>query len=211
MAYQQPLYLTQPLPPPYNFGPYDFQALAQYAVQQPGTNQTTYEVCPIVASYRDQTQRNSFIARATPQDRAQYQAGRCVSTAANYYPATTGGIGMVTSPMQGAVGTGNDWHTVGVLRQNGTVWIYDPAYQMNSYNRLDRIPGTSNVSNLLRELNFNGQILVQGQGSQQQDCMGRTAQWVDGVINAPGAPYIYPIGTFNPGEVTLGWQAITRS
>ena len=214
--YQYLPYAAQPLQAPYTFGPSGFHGLTQYAAQQPNLNTTTYRTAPIVATYATAAQRTQAINGALPQDLPHYQAGVVVGTATRYYPTGIGGVGMVTSPLQGAAqssATGaNDWHTVGVLRQGKTVWVHDPAYQMYSQDRLPIIPGTSNVTRLLNSTGFGtiNQVQVQGFGSAEQDCMGRSAQWVDNVINAPGAVAPYPPGTFTPGQVIPGWQVVAR-
>jgi hypothetical protein len=106
----------------------------------------------------------------------------------------------------------NNWHAAGVLRQGQTVWIYNPAYQLGSQTRLPMIPGLSNVQGLMASHGFGNinQIQVQGWNSGNLDCMGRTAQWINNVIQAPGALAPYPPGTFVPGQVTPGWQVIQR-
>ncbi len=211
-----PAYAAQPLQAPYDFGPSGFYGLTQYAVQQPGTNTTSYRVAPIVAAYPTAAHRSQAVSGALPLDQQQYQAGAVVGAATRYYPTTAGGVGMVTSPLQSAAQSSasgvNDWHTVGVLRQGQTVWVHDPAYQMHSQTRLPMIPGTSNVTRLLNSTGFGtvSQVQVQGFGSSQQDCMGRSAQWVDNVTNAPGAVAPYPPNTFVPGQVTPGWQVVAR-
>lgn len=219
-------YTTQPLSAPYNFGTGDYQQLTEYVKQQSqraeqarqaGTNQTTYRVAPVVATYSNQQQKTSSINGALPQDLGQYTAGSVVGSATRYYPVQNGGVGLVVSPFQNAaqasIGSSNDWHTVGVLRQGNTAWVYDPAYQMNSQQRLPMIPGTSNVGRLIQTFGKNGiqQIQVYGHGSTEQDCMGRSAQWLDNVVGAPGAVAPYPPNTFQPGLLTPGWQFVSRT
>ena len=210
--YQYLPYTSQPLQAPYNFPPTGFYNLTQYANQQANTNPSTYSVAPIVATYSTAVQRTQTIQSAHPLDLQQAQAGVTVGSATRYYPSTQGGVGMVTSPLQSAKSTANDWHTVGVLRQGSTVWVHDPAYQMNSQTRLPMIPGTSNVTRLLNSTGFGtvNQVQVQGFGSTAQDCMGRSAQFVDNVIGAPGAVAPYPPNTFIAGQVTPGWQVVAR-
>ena len=214
--YQYPAYASQPLQAPYNFGPAGFYNLGQYAAQQPAASTSSYRVAPVVATYPTATHRTQAIAGALPHDVQQFQAGVAVGSATRYYPSGIGGVGLVASPLQSAAqssSTGaNEWHTVGVLRQGPTIWVHDPAYQPNSQTRLPMIPGTSNVTRLLNSAGFGtvNQVQVQGLGSPVPDCMGRSAQWVDNVIGAPGALAPYPIGTFVPGQVTPGWQVVQR-
>ena len=216
-SYQPPAYINQPLQAPYIFGADGFHQLAQYAKQQASNNTSSYSVAPVVASYADAKAKNTAIKGALPEDQSQYQAGVTVSSAVIYYPVNRGGVGMVASSLQNAAQSSttgqNEWHTVGILRRNKTVWVYDPAYQMNSFDRLSMVPGTSNVEKLFKSTIFGTVelIQIQGIGSNQLDCMGRTAQWVDNVIHAAGALDPYPDDTFKPGEVTEGWQRIKRS
>ena len=221
-SYQQPTYINQPLQAPYIFETDGFYQLTQYAAQQNATqknsnNPTNYRVAPVVASYSTAEVKAAAINGALPADLRQYQAGVTVSTAAAHYPVNRGGVGMVTSSLQSAAQSSatslNDWHTVGILRHGRTVWVYDPAYKMDSQTRLSMVPGTSNVEKLFKTSTFGTieLIQIQGFGSDQLDCMGRTAQWVDNVIRVPGALDPYPDGTFIPGEVTHGWQQIKRT
>lgn len=204
------------LPPPSDFCPEDFARLAQYAAEQHSSNSSPYQVAPVVAAYATSKQRIDAISGALPEDRAQYQAGVVVGSATRFFPAKRGGVGMVTSPLQGAAEasatSGNDWHTVGLLRRGASIWIYDPAYRMGSQSRLPNIPGTSNVTRLLGSTGFGAvtHVQVQGCGSEAQDCMGRAARWVDRVIGAAGTPNPYPEGTFVEGEATPGWDAVAR-
>jgi hypothetical protein len=214
--YQHPAYMTQPLQPPYDFGPGDFLALARYAETQPSQNASTYTVAPAIATYATARQRAQMIAGALPEEQASYRAGVTVSLAAQSYPASQGGVGMVTSPyLNGARSSAGDdptWHTVGLLRQGNTAWVYDPAHTAGSQTRLPMIPGTTNVGRLLGQRANNITLVqVQGIGSPEQDCMGRSAQWVDNVIRAPGALAPYPAGFFVPGQVSPGWEAIRRT
>ena len=157
-----------------------------------------------------------MIGQANPADEQQYQAGAAINTATRYYPSTQGGVGLVTSPFnsaaQASAGEPNAWHTVAVLRQGPTAWVYDPAYTTGSQERLPMVPGTANVGRLLSSPGFGQvrQVQIQGIGSGGQDCMGRAAQWVDNVIGAPTAPAPFPAGTFIPGRVAPGWQVIAR-
>lgn len=210
-------YWTQPLPAQYGWAPTDYAALTQYAAQQPtaAAGLSPLRVAPVVATYATLQQKQAAINGALPEDRAQYQDGVVVGSATRYYPAGLGGIGMVTSPLQNAAqasATGvNDWHTVGVLRQGGSVWIHDPAYTMDSQARLPMIPGTANVTRLLNSLSGTvTEVQVQGWGSAGQECMGRSAQWVDNVLGVPGATAPFGLGTFVAGQATPGWQVVSR-
>ena len=204
------------LRPPYDFGPGDFDRLAQYAAQQPATNTTVYQVAPFVATYASVGQRAQAIAGAQLADQPQYQAGRVVGSVTRYYPSQRGGVGLVASPLQSAaqasLGTTNEWHVVGVLRHQQTVWVYDPSYAVGSQARLRMIPGTSNVTWLLKSAGFGqvDQVQVSGVQSLEQDCMGQSAQWVDSVIQAPRAQALYRPPAFVPGELTPGWQVVQR-
>lgn len=219
---QLPPWATQPLPSQYDYGVGGFQQLAQYATQQHNTyNQMNtaqpIRVCPIVPSYASANQRTQHINNAHPADQLQYQAGSTVGAAVPYYPVGQGGIGMVTSMLGNAAyraeTSENDWHTVGVMRMGPTVWIADPGYVMDSQTRLPMIPGTANVSRLLNNKNFGNVDLVQVQGwsSNNADCMGRSAQWVDNVLGVPQATMPYPPGTFVTGQVTPGWQVVRQT
>jgi len=214
-------YWNQPLPPQYNWGVHGFSNLASYAAQQPAAYAASAQpnplrVAPIVATYATQQQRQNLITGALPVDRAQYGSGVVVGSATRYYPVGQGGIGMVTSLMQNAAqssATGaNNWHTVGVMRQGGTVWMHDPAYVMNSQQRLPQISGTSNVTRLINSSGFGNvnQIQVQGFGSANHECMGRSAQWVDNVLRVPNATNPYPPNSFIAGQTTPGWQVVQR-
>jgi hypothetical protein len=207
-----PAYAAQPLQPPYNFTPTEFYNLSQYATQQPNTNTTPYRVAPIIATYANQTQRLHAINNAYPEDRQQYTAGMSVNSATRYYPSGIGGVGMVTSSLQNTTQASNDWHTVGVLRHGQTVWVHDPQYVPGSQTRLPMIPGTANVTRLLNSPGFGAvnQVQVQGLAAAPGECMGRTAQWVDNVISAPGALAPYQPGHFIPGQVNNGWQVVQR-
>lgn len=214
-------YWNEPLPPQYSWGTSGFSNLTTYAAQQPAAYAASaapgsLSIAPVVATYATAPQRQAMIAGALPEDQEQYKSGVVVGSATRYYPVRKGGIGMVTSLMQSAAQTSavvvNDWHTVGVLRQGGTVWIHDPTYAMNSESRLPLIPGIANVTRLIDSNGFGvvSQIQVQGYSSTNQDCMGRCAQWVDNVLGVMNATNPYPPNTFIAGQLTPGWQIIQR-
>jgi hypothetical protein len=204
------------LPEPYNFEPGDFDRLTQYAKDQHLSNRSRYQVAPVIATYPTTQHRHQAVAGALPADRPQYQAGVAVGSATRFFPAGRGGIGMVASPLQNSAQSSatasNEWHTVGVLRLGGSVWVYDPMYQMGSQTRLPMMAGVSNVTRLLNSTGFGSVTHVQvwGDGSDNQDCMGRTAQWIDNVVNASNAPEPFPEGAFVEGRATPGWQVVAR-
>jgi hypothetical protein len=134
-------YWNQPLSASYNWGSAGFQNLTDHAKQQQAAYAQAYpnslfRVASIVATYSTSAQKQNYVNGAVPQDQAQYASGAVVGAATRFYPAGNGEIGMITSPLQNAAqssSTGaNDWHTVEVMRQQGTMWIHDPAYVMNS-------------------------------------------------------------------------------
>jgi hypothetical protein len=198
------------LPP---FGPGDFARLAQYTASQREANCSPYEVAPVVATYASQQQRIQAIEGALPEDRAQYQAGVVVGSATRFYPARRGGIGIVVSPLQNtaqvSADASNEWHAVGVLRHGASLWVYDPAYRMDSHARLPMIPGVSNVMRLLNSTGFGNitYVQVRGDASESEDCMARAARWVDQVTSAGERTD----GPFIEGQPTPGWQVIARS
>jgi hypothetical protein len=214
---------NQALPPQYDFDTGGFAALAAYANQQPSANTSAYHVAPIVACYSTITQRLNAIEGALPEDQPQYKAGRVVGSATRFYPTSTGGIGMVTSPYANAAISSatrsNEWHTVGLLRHKDTVWIHNPAYTSppasSKPERLPMIPGISNVTRLLDSKGFGtvSYIFIQGPDVPVRDgmaCMGRSAQWVDNVISAPTATYSFPAGYFQPGRAPPGYYPLWR-
>jgi hypothetical protein len=213
----------QPLPPQYNYGVGGFAALTTYASQQPVTNTSAYRVAPIVACYSTPAQRLNAINGALPADRPQYEAGRAVGSATRFYPTTAGGVGMVTSPYDGAAASSatgtNEWHTVGMLRHRDTVWLHNPAYAPPSDpsqpQRLPMVPGMSNVTRLLDSTGFGtvNNCYIQGPSAPTNDsmqCMGRSAQWVDNVTRAPLASHPYPAGYFQPGQAPPGYYPLQR-
>jgi hypothetical protein len=218
IVHYPPAYITQPLQPPYNFSPSGFYDLSQHVAGMPAANTSPYQVAPIIATYASQAQRNQIISTASPADQEQYKAGRAVNSATRYYPSTQGGVGLVASSFNNAVqglasNASNEWHTVGVLRQGPTVWVYDPSYTPSSQTRLPMVPGTANVTRLLNSPGFGQvtQVQIYGGGISSPECMGRAAQWVDNVIGAPTAPAPFPAGTFVPGHVGPGWEVISRN
>ena len=228
----------RPLPDRYDFGPSGFAGLAGHVEQQAAATTAAaaaaaavahqpipYRAAPFVACYGNQQQRAAAINGALPDDRPQYEAGRAVGSVTRHYPTRKGGVGMVASPYANAAvssATGaNDWHTVGVLRHDHTVWIHDPAYYPpadGTIQRLPMVPGLSNVTRLLNSTGFGtvNQLFIQGPpGSptafDSLQCMGRSAQWVDNVTHAPGATDPYPAGHFQPGQAPPGFYPLQRT
>jgi len=202
----------QILPEEYDFGAHGFlQLVAHIRTQTCGANQSGYTVCPLIATYANQAQRTAVITNAVPADRAQCKAGAAISTTVKYFPSKTGGIGIICSPIGETDLHESEWHAVAMLRKRKTIWIFDPAYVTNSKARLSDIPGTVNIINLINLKAFAKveMIQIQGVGSMDEDCMGRSAQWVDSVLATSTKTQPYPCGTFVPGVLTHGWQEIS--
>jgi hypothetical protein len=201
----------QLLPEQYDFGTHGFlKLIAHIRRQSYWENKSGYTVCPLIATYANQEQRKAVITSAIRSDRAQCKAGAAISSTVKYYPSETGGIGIICSLYE----TGeheSQWHAVAMLRKKKTVWAFDPAYMMNSQARLSDIPGTANIINLLKFRAFGKveMVQIQGVGSMDEDCMGRSAQWVDKVLGASTTTQPYPSETFISGVLTHGWQELS--
>lgn len=72
------------------------------------------------------------------------------------------------------------------------------------------VPGTTCVSSLFDVLGKNSidQVRIQGRGDPTQNCMGRTAQWVDNIIGAPWSSSLYAVQTWDPRTQTVEWEVI---
>lgn len=202
---------NEPLPEQYDFGTRDFLRLvAHIRLQSSYANRSGYTISPLIATYENQKQRKAVLTKAIRSDRAQCKAGAAISTTVKFYPSKTGGIGIICSPLYSQDGHESEWHAVAMLRKRKTVWIFDPAYVMNSQVRLSEIPGTANIIHLLNFKAFGRveMIQIQGVGSMDVDCMGRSAQWIDWVAGTSEQKSFCPIGTFIPGVLSHGWQEI---
>jgi hypothetical protein len=224
MAFQIPAYATVPLRAPYSTftpdatGTLNFTGYVRQQAENPAIPQPNYCMAPIVATYRSQNHRDFCIAATTAGiEQDAVSAGRSVTSVLPYFPSGQGGVGAVVSHLSNATQWWrpgqNNAHAVGVLRQGNTLWIYDPQYRMGTATRLPMIPGTRSVGAMLGKPSFSSvsMIQVQGLGDTHAQCMGRTAEWIDNVVRAPGAVAPFPPGTFVPGQLTPGWQTVDKN
>lgn len=140
------------------------------------------QVVPGIATYNTES---------TKAQKAEYEAGITRSTAAKHF-VNRGSIGLVTSSLsnaaQNAVGE-NNWHTVAMARHQGTVFVHDPSYNAASYgdaSRMADVNGTRMVHGLVKQWPaINGAYFQgppNGYDRNQQECMGRSAQWIEATV-----------------------------
>lgn len=158
-------------------------------------------VNPKVMAYKDGevkkwwTQEDPGLTQAQRDD---LKRGATISDARKGF-VSSGSIGVVVSNMTNAAefsASGDtDWHAVAVARQGKQLWIHDPAFvaadHKGNVNRMDAVRGTSNVRALARELNvttatpplFQGPTADYAQGPAELECMGRSVQWIEAVVD----------------------------
>lgn len=220
MAQLVPAPANVPLALPYATFTADAAGIINFTtyIRNQATSQTSYRIAPIVATYSRKEQRDSCIRNTTPGVQQQaVAAGVSVNSVLQYFPSGQGGVGAVVSFLSNATQwwqpANNNSHAVGVLRQGNTIWIFDPQYVMGSATRLPSIRGLRNVTRMLQAPSFSSvtMIQVQGIGNTRAECMGRTAEWIDNVAQAPGALSPYPPNTFVPGQLTTGWETVAKN
>ena len=207
---------SQPLPPHLRFATQQFLQLSQWADGlQPlpppppaaGATATSaaIQVTPAtkIATYASAAEKNSEVAAAgTAQQRADAAAGHTLSVARPSWPASRPVAGVVTSPLSSAVDHQqgrNEWHTVAMAREGNKVWVHDPSYQAADYAgsarpRVASVPGNKMVGQLVSQWPNVSGVWYQGPPNSfaqgQQQCMGRSALWVENTLQgaAPWPP-----------------------
>lgn len=165
------------------------------AHQQPGA---ALRVNAAVATYKNGNVKKSWVSApdASESEKADLARGSTVSVAKKGFPGS-GSVGVVVSGMTNAAqqsATGDsDWHAVAMARQGQEVWVHDPAYHAEHHagtnHRMDAVPGTSHVRNLVLEWQPVDKVWFQGppatylQGSSEMECMGRSVQWVQATVD----------------------------
>jgi hypothetical protein len=167
----------------------------------PGAVQLT--AATVVATYATaKDKRSEDGAALTEDEKASAQAGATVSTARSSWPASKPVVGVVTSPISDAVQhqSGlNVWHTVAMAREGNTVWVHDPEYKVADHAEATRLRVASVRGNKMVKALVDQWPTVQGvwyQGppdtftQSQQQCMGRSALWVEHTLQgtAPWPP-----------------------
>jgi len=200
----------QALPPQHQYNPETgFSTMANWAsglgAQYPNT--PAGRIVPGVATYDSGKKKADWvgITGLSAVQKAEYKAGMTKSAAAKHF-VNSGSIGLVTSSLsnaaQNAVGE-NEWHTVAMARHQGTVFVHDPAYNAASYGgapRMADVGGTRMVQALVGEWPKVEGAYYQGPPSgynrNQQECMGRSAQWMEGTVagTLPWPPNVQPQG-----------------
>ena len=174
----------------------------------PPQNNPVHRIVPGIATYGSAGQKSLWVGMQglSEEEKAQYQAGATKSVAAKQF-VDMGSIGLVTSCLDSAaqVSAGqNNWHTVGMARHQGTVFIHDPSYHAGAYAgtpRMADVHGTRMVQSLVGDwpAKITGayyQGPPSGYNRDQLECMGRSAQWVEGTVNGtlPWPPNLDPTG-----------------
>jgi hypothetical protein len=139
----------------------------------------------------------------TPQEIQQYvldaAAGATLSEGARRFKVTgSGSIGLVCSSMSPLVPPPgehptNIWHVVGIAWHNGSVFIHDTEFNADDWpdpatRRVSMVAGSQMVQALLNNKSQRpNTIYYQGPpttlAAGQQECMGRSAQWVEATVN----------------------------
>jgi hypothetical protein len=198
-----------PLPPHLNFHPdTDFLNLVAWAAAlAPSANPPGVTPAPVILTYANAKDKRSEVKSAsTEEEQSAALAGAVLSTALAKWPARTPTIGVVTSSLSNAYAhqaREDNWHTVAVARDGDTVWVHDPEYRLSAgyassdptyRRRVSLVPGTSMVKALIDRCPGVTGVYFQGPPAQftqgQQQCMGRSALWVEHTLQgtAPWPP-----------------------
>lgn len=197
----EPTY-AQPLPPHLSFNPQaDFQNLVHWAeALAPSADPPGVTPVPLVATYTGAKDKKSEVESASTQAEKQAaEAGATLSVAKPKWPAKKPIVGVVTSSLSNAhqhqVGE-NNWHTLAMARDGDVVWVHDPEYSLLAEyassdpayrRRVALVPGTKMVKALIDDWKgvtgvwFQGPPATFTQGQQQ--CMGRSALWVEQTLD----------------------------
>jgi hypothetical protein len=197
----KPFY-AQPLPAPLNFNPQtDFLNLVNWAAAlAPSADPPRVKPVAVIATYpRGQDKKAEIAATSTQAEQAAAEAGVVLSSAKSHWPAKQPVVGVVVSRLSSAVDLQegrNDWHAVAMARDGDTVWVHDPEYSLYSEyassapeyrRRVALVPGTRMVQALIQEWNGVKGVWFQGPPDaftqDQQQCMGRSALWVEQTLN----------------------------
>ena len=187
---------SSPIPSPLQFDNIaGFTGMVEWIESLESPNDDIY-ICPLVATYPNAKTRDSYLSDELSDEEALAFKKGAVLSAARKRWKTSGTVGLVTSNMSNAVEMkdSNDWHTVAMALQGSKVWVHDPAYYVDDHKgnvpRMDQANGTSMVRKLV--MDFRSVVkgkTVQWQGPPsdhprgQQDCMARSAQWIQATID----------------------------
>jgi hypothetical protein len=214
-AYNQPLPSSFAFAPRTGFGEMVNTLSTAYASRSPAL---VPRVNPYVATYKDAKDKTSWVGMEdlTPTEKAEYARGATLSGATKEWRAG-GSVGLVTSCMSSASSQSqgqNNWHTVAMARNGSTVWVHDSEYNAAEHagnvKRVDGVHGTGNVHRLIHQWAPVQGVYFQGPPPSyvarpgQLECMGRSAQWVDAILNGtlPWPPNRDPSG----GEWTFHYR-----
>jgi hypothetical protein len=188
---------SQNLPANFNFNPQTgFTPLANWAAALTPPANSPIRPATKIATYVSRKEKQSEAAASgTDAEREAANLGATVSVAKPLWPASRPVVGLVTSSMSSAVdhqAQQNDWHTVAMARDGNTVWVHDPQYAEANYppelRRVALVPGNRMVKALIDEWPGVTGVWYQGPPSTfnngQQQCMGRSALWVEHTLNS---------------------------
>jgi hypothetical protein len=186
------------LPTEFNFNPQTgFAPLANWAAALTPAANSQIQLVTKIATYVSHKDKQTEIASSptqTEEDAAKL--GATLSTTRSLWLASRPVVGLVTSPMSSAVqhqAQQNDWHTVAMARDGDTVWVHDPQYAEADYSshprkRVASVPGNKLVKALIDQWPRVRGVWYQGPpstfSSGQQQCMGRSAMWVDSTLDS---------------------------
>ncbi|OBT49505.1 hypothetical protein VE04_10134, partial [Pseudogymnoascus sp. 24MN13] len=165
----------------------------QSLTNQRADEHRTMKFAPFITAFQSYGRKLQTIAAAPEEDKPFYEVCETVPNARKQLPAGLGGIAIITSPLQNAaqLATANEWHAAVVMRKGATMWIFDPAFDLNNPPKdslLTRAKGLVIAQNIWTEIGRNGariqNVYIQGVGENEEPtCLGRSIQFVERFLN----------------------------
>ncbi len=107
------------------------QSVEAYLTQLQARATNDVRIHEHVASFQKGQQKNSYLeSLGSDAKRADQQHCTTIAAAVKDLPRT-GGLTLMTSDTKGAARSAHEsssWHSICVLRDNDTLWVFDPAF-----------------------------------------------------------------------------------
>ncbi|KAL5346750.1 hypothetical protein ACLOAV_007891 [Pseudogymnoascus australis] len=122
-------------------------------------------------------------------DKPFYEVCETVPKACKHLPVVLGGLAILASPLQNAsqLSQANDWHATVLMRKGSTMWIFDPAFDLDNPPKdslMSRARGLIIAQGIWQAIGRKGarieKVYIQGIAeTDEMSCLGRSIQFVE--------------------------------
>ncbi|KAL5348501.1 hypothetical protein ACLOAV_006984, partial [Pseudogymnoascus australis] len=107
---------------------------AHHSFCEEGDALGSMKFAPFVTAFQSTQRKAQTIASVLEADKPFYEVCETVPKACKHLLVVLGGLAILASPLQNAsqLSQANDWHATVLMRKGSTMWIFDPAFDLDN-------------------------------------------------------------------------------